>query len=649
MIVAVGDFNMGAMENKGLNIFNTRYVLANPATATDADYASDRIGRRPRVLPQLDRQPRHLPRLVPAEPEGRPDGLSRPGVQHGHGREPRPRAPSSASRTCACCASSSSPRTPARWRTRCGPDSYVEINNFYTVDRLRERRRGRAHDADAGRPRRLRARHHARTSSATTARPSPATTSRRRSPTPTPAASSRGAAAVQALVLRRPERRRVTARGRYDAPSRTYTLGLEQAPTLGTADGQRAVRHPARAGPGRPRRAAMPLRLEDEPASATATARVLVLDERARRSSPSSTSTSRRCRRCCAASRRRSASSTATATPSCSSCCATTATRSTAGKPASGWRPSACLDRARRRRGRHRSTPASSRRCATCCATPRSMRPSRSSSLTLPSEAYVAEQLDMRRSAARSTRRARRCGAAARAQALLADWEWAFEAHQVNGGYSPDPVSAGRRALANLALAMLCLAARRSRRRGLAGPRLPALQGRGEHDRSPRRAQRAARLRVARSPSRRSSASMRCSSDDAARARQVVLAAGRARPSAAATCFERVKALLGASATSASRNPNRARSVIGAFCMRQPGRLSPRRRRRLCVLGRPRPRARRRQPAARVAARPRARPLDAARRAVSQRGARGDRARRRAAKLSQRHCARSSRARSPAG
>ncbi len=38
MIVAVSDFNMGAMENKGLNIFNTKYVLANPATATDADY-----------------------------------------------------------------------------------------------------------------------------------------------------------------------------------------------------------------------------------------------------------------------------------------------------------------------------------------------------------------------------------------------------------------------------------------------------------------------------------------------------------------------------------------------------------------------------------------------------------------------------------
>ena len=37
-IAAVSDFNMGAMENKGLNVFNTKYVLAHPETATDADY-----------------------------------------------------------------------------------------------------------------------------------------------------------------------------------------------------------------------------------------------------------------------------------------------------------------------------------------------------------------------------------------------------------------------------------------------------------------------------------------------------------------------------------------------------------------------------------------------------------------------------------
>ncbi|MDA8445750.1 aminopeptidase N [Paracidovorax valerianellae] len=40
MIVATSDFNMGAMENKGLNIFNTKYVLASQATATDVDFAN---------------------------------------------------------------------------------------------------------------------------------------------------------------------------------------------------------------------------------------------------------------------------------------------------------------------------------------------------------------------------------------------------------------------------------------------------------------------------------------------------------------------------------------------------------------------------------------------------------------------------------
>jgi aminopeptidase N len=44
MIVAVGDFNMGAMENKGLNIFNTKYVLARADVATDIDFENiDRV------------------------------------------------------------------------------------------------------------------------------------------------------------------------------------------------------------------------------------------------------------------------------------------------------------------------------------------------------------------------------------------------------------------------------------------------------------------------------------------------------------------------------------------------------------------------------------------------------------------------------
>ena len=79
--------------------------------------------------------------------------------------------------------------------------------------------------------------------------------------------------------------------------------------------------------------------------------------------------------------------------------------------------------------------------------------------LTLPSEAYLAERLaeqgvpidPQRIHAARETMRLQL------AQALHEDWVWAWETHQDNGGYRPDPLSTGRRALANLALAMLVL------------------------------------------------------------------------------------------------------------------------------------------------------------------------------------------------
>src|SRR5690606_26078127 len=75
--------------------------------------------------------------------------------------------------------------------------------------------------------------------------------------------------------------------------------------------------------------------------------------------------------------------------------------------------------------------------------------------LTLPTEVYIAEQLEVvdpqRIHAVRESMKLQL------AQALRPEWEAAFEAHQTTGSYSPDPVSAGRRALANLALAMLCL------------------------------------------------------------------------------------------------------------------------------------------------------------------------------------------------
>lgn len=79
--------------------------------------------------------------------------------------------------------------------------------------------------------------------------------------------------------------------------------------------------------------------------------------------------------------------------------------------------------------------------------------------LTLPSEAYVAEQLDVvdpqRIHAVRESLKLQL------ARALQSDWEWAYEAHHDTGAYSPDAVSSGKRALANHALAMLVLDAER--------------------------------------------------------------------------------------------------------------------------------------------------------------------------------------------
>ncbi|MBL8308508.1 MAG: aminopeptidase N [Rubrivivax sp.] len=75
--------------------------------------------------------------------------------------------------------------------------------------------------------------------------------------------------------------------------------------------------------------------------------------------------------------------------------------------------------------------------------------------LVPPSESYIAEQLSpadpQRIHAVREQWRA------AMAEVLHEDWAWAFEAHQVSGGYQPLPAQSGPRALANLALGMLCL------------------------------------------------------------------------------------------------------------------------------------------------------------------------------------------------
>ena len=128
-IVAVADFNFGAMENKGLNIFNSRYMLADHGDRDRRRFRRHRGRRRPRIFPQLVGRPGDLPRLVPAEPEGRLHRLPRPELlgRHGLGR-------GQADRGCARASRGAIPRgCQARSPIRCGPTAIIEISNFYTA------------------------------------------------------------------------------------------------------------------------------------------------------------------------------------------------------------------------------------------------------------------------------------------------------------------------------------------------------------------------------------------------------------------------------------------------------------------------------------------------------------------------------------
>jgi aminopeptidase N len=80
--------------------------------------------------------------------------------------------------------------------------------------------------------------------------------------------------------------------------------------------------------------------------------------------------------------------------------------------------------------------------------------------LTLPSESYIAEQLDV--VDPQHIHAVRQALKAHIATALNDDWQWAFETHQNNGSYTPDALSSGRRALAGMALTNLCLASKAS-------------------------------------------------------------------------------------------------------------------------------------------------------------------------------------------
>ncbi len=451
MIVAVGDFNMGAMENKGLNIFNTRYVLANQATATDADYTAiesvvgheyfhnwtgNRITCRDWFQLSLKEG------LTVFRDQEFSMDMSGSATARAVKRIQDVRS----------LRQLQFPEDAGPMAHPVRPDSYVEINNFYTptvyekgaeVVRMMQTLVGREgfrkgmtlyferHDGQAVTCDDF----------------------------------------VQAIADANPDSDlarllpqfkrwysqagtpRLTARGRYDAPTRTYTLGIEQACAATPSQGpkQPYVIPLAIGLIGRDGRA-LPVQLEDETPSG-ATERLLVIDE------PRNFYTFVNVEVEPVPSLLRGFSAPVTLVDGLGDAELLVLLNHDT-DPFNRWEAAQRLGLGRLLAGVNGNggatlDPAFIEAMRGVLRHPDLDAAFKELVLTLPSEGYVADQLDtsdpVRIHAVREATKLQL------AQALRDDWEWAFDAHQVGGAYAPDPVSSGRRALANLALAMLCL------------------------------------------------------------------------------------------------------------------------------------------------------------------------------------------------
>ena len=558
MIVAVHDYNMGAMENKGLNIFNTKYVLASAATATDSDFSAiesvvgheyfhnwtgNRITCRDWFQLSL-KEGLTVFRDQEFSMDMVASASARATVRIANVRSLRQvQFPEDAG--------------PMAHPVR--PDSYVEINNFYTptvyekgaeVVRMMQTLVGR--DGFARGMTLYFERHdgHAVTCddfAQAIADANPGSELARLLPQFKRWYSQSGTP-------------KVTARGRYDAPSRTYTLGLEQSPH-GAASEPFVI--PLAMGlVGRDGRA-LPLRLEDEVEGLAATSRVLVLNE------ARSFFTFVGVDQPPVLSLLRGFSAPVVLVDGLNDADLLVLLRHDS-DPFNRWEAGQriALHRllAAVRSGEPPVLDADFVGAMREVLRHPELDPAfKELVLTLPSEGYVAEQLDI--VDPQKIHAAREAMKRSLARELRADWEWAFETHQVIGGYSPDPVSSGRRALANLSLSMLCLDA-------------------GERGDSvwPGRAYQ--RFKDASNMTERQGALMALLFSDATLADAALerfyaafegdalvvdkwFSMQASAPEHDGQVFERVKRLLRHPAFSIA-NPNRARSLIGAFCLANP-------------------------------------------------------------------------------
>ena len=395
---------------------------------------------------------------------------------------------------------------------------------------------------------------------------------------------------------------RVTARGRYDAPTRTYTLGLEQAPHVGVATAHEPFVIPLDDGPASARDGrALPLRLEDEPERRGRDTRVLVLDEAQR-----VLHLRRRRRRAAVPSLLRGFSAPVILVDGLGDADLLVLLRHDS-DPFNRWEAGQRLALQRLLAALRAGAAADALDAAFVDAMRERAAPSAARCRVQGAGADAAERGLRRRAARRrstrsaSTRCARRCGSAL-ASALRDDWDWAFDAHQVARRLHARPGArpAGARWPTWPGDAVPATRSRAATRSGRAAPTSASRTRRNMTDRlGALSALLCSQAELADAGA--ASASTRCSTNEPLVVDKWFALQASAPRARAAACFARVRQLLQPSATSRSRNPNRARSLICALLPAATRRLPPRRRGGLRVLGRPRDRARRHQSAARVA------------------------------------------------
>jgi aminopeptidase N len=457
MIVATADFNMGAMENKGLNIFNTKYVLANSATATDTDFANiesvvgheyfhNWTGNRVTCRDWFQLS------LKEGLTVFRDQEFSMDLCAESSARAVKRIEDVRVLRTAQFPEDAGPMAHPVR------PDSYVEINNFYTVTiyekgaevvRMMQTLVGR--EGFAAGMKQYFARHDGQAVTCddfaqAMADANPHSDLARLLPQFKRWYSQAGTP-------------RLRAEGAYDAAARRYTLHLSQScpPTPGQASKLPFV-IPVALGLLDAQGHELPLQLEHETAATLGT-RTLVLTEAAQSFSFENIDTEP----VPSLLRGFSAPVVLDMDDSDAQLLSLLAfdpdpfNRWEAGQRlalrlaraailSSGPVPQQVLDGAYidalRALLRHPTLDAAFKELV----------------LTLPSETYIAEQLDVvdpqRIHAVREAMREQL------AHALHEDWVWAYETHQDSGAYRPAPLGTGRRALVGQALAMLCLAAR---------------------------------------------------------------------------------------------------------------------------------------------------------------------------------------------